>query len=1479
MAVTRTRPEKLVMVNWKHIQTLDIEFDRLLTLMEGDNGVGKSATLVASYVCHMPDQRQFHGFKNSQGEKVGTAELLGRLPDKGSAWVGLQAINGAKERLLYCVLLTKKGTSKLDIACLTAHGLKGTENLLDIFLDPGDVVRSASEVKEYLTVAGYSCELHDKIASYLAVLTNFGVHSGDLSNEGRRGDYADVILSCMYGGISQDIGSRLRDYLLPVHDAAARRINEFGSALKECRRTRSYLQELEAAHLLVVEFTCAADRMLELAAAGTQRAMKIDAWGSEAGAIIKNRKKNAAKKQLAAVTARFADLMNLRDQQVKGAEAAEQAVNEAREKLRLTEAAEELGRKLVQAEESCSVKEGLSTSADQRERVARLALASAIKEKDDSITALLKTSKALADAGAGLRSVLDRKSRHEEAVRLQGSLAQFTAVPDSATALAAYGVTALQQIEVKLGKARSLGREIQEADAVNAAHSRAAEIFALAFRRNWRKSAKPVPTDTTRPAAALAVIEKALLQRQNSAQRYARYNSDIAALEADLAERGHIINELANLGLDRPGSSTLYAWLDNQQLMIDDLAARLQQARLDKQSLEHTGAGLKQDRERIGANLAKFHRWQEERSRLQAAAGSKGQLNLDGETGVEDAIALLSSQNELGRGAIASLKNEAQTLNKRLKELQSSGVAPWISEACAGIPGARLVADLLDDVPVADSARYEAALGPLANGIVVDLPREVAAELAVDRLAGTLWLADRQTISALVEAPASTPGVVITSSGAIVRVTPYPESPVIGRLARESELHKVYGRRNEIDLEVSDLEQAIKGTAQLISDLDALKNHPFAFNGTLQGELEEINLALEDCSAQLRSKSDSLDALQTHQNSAQNILKQVNPLRSKAALLDKTELDATLTTLQVKRSIAARHSVWHSKVAPRFAELVDNTIRDLLRSTPRSEVELEQAGRELSEINDGIDTLQKCERFARELMPLLGSLHDSDSLQAAASAEENLKALRLANEEAGRRNEAAVEAHEPLVHPAQDALKAKNDAASALAIAIASREELRERHDANPESPATLDDVRQARSKLSGATAEKKKADDTQIATNSLVVLAEREVGATSSKLAAASAEASAAANELRKFFKDHYEPLQKAFQSHGKGSLWISSRNTTFEGSPDPDVLFPEASRVAGEVAVKIGMSDSPTLAADLLQSLQVLNQHPLARSKGRLWIDSYLMILQWLTSFYPEGILDSANPVEAMERMNNLIPKISARLTSDETGFRNSAQSIVSDIRKSMRNERDRISKMSHRLERMAFGSISGVTIQVSNNSKLALFLDAIENQMNLFMNYEDLPIEEILEDVYLKISTSKLDYHQLLDYRNYLELNVKIRRTSSTAWVDINASTGESIAVGTAVFITIFSSWEEESLLRRKNWSPMRFLLIDEASRLSEDTLSSIMQLAEELQVNILAACPEAPETGNTVAYHMEKHKMESGEEVVVITPRRTRVALDD
>ena len=73
-------------------------------------------------------------------------------------------------------------------------------------------------------------------------------------------------------------------------------------------------------------------------------------------------------------------------------------------------------------------------------------------------------------------------------------------------------------------------------------------------------------------------------------------------------------------------------------------------------------------------------------------------------------------------------------------------------------------------------------------------------------------------------------------------------------------------------------------------------------------------------------------------------------------------------------------------------------------------------------------------------------------------------------------------------------------------------------------------------------------------------------------------------------------------------------------------------------------------------------------------------------------------------------------------------------------------------------------------------------------------------------------------LLDYRNYLELEIEVQR-GADGWLRAESgalSTGEAIGTGQAILLMVLISWEEESRrLRGKDIAPCRLLFLDEAA----------------------------------------------------------------
>ena len=125
----------------------------------------------------------------------------------------------------------------------------------------------------------------------------------------------------------------------------------------------------------------------------------------------------------------------------------------------------------------------------------------------------------------------------------------------------------------------------------------------------------------------------------------------------------------------------------------------------------------------------------------------------------------------------------------------------------------------------------------------------------------------------------------------------------------------------------------------------------------------------------------------------------------------------------------------------------------------------------------------------------------------------------------------------------------------------------------------------------------------------------------------------------------------------------------------------------------------------------------------------------------------------------------------------------------------------------------------------------LDAMRTQPDLFE--QDAPLEDALAAMYRHIGGGQIQGDQLLDYRQYVRIGVQVQRLGRDVWADARAgalSTGESIGVGAAVLVVILDAWEQQAALLkgRKAGQALRFLFLDEANRLSPESLDTLTEL---------------------------------------------------
>ncbi|HET6585034.1 MAG TPA: SbcC/MukB-like Walker B domain-containing protein [Nannocystaceae bacterium] len=156
--------------------------------------------------------------------------------------------------------------------------------------------------------------------------------------------------------------------------------------------------------------------------------------------------------------------------------------------------------------------------------------------------------------------------------------------------------------------------------------------------------------------------------------------------------------------------------------------------------------------------------------------------------------------------------------------------------------------------------------------------------------------------------------------------------------------------------------------------------------------------------------------------------------------------------------------------------------------------------------------------------------------------------------------------------------------------------------------------------------------------------------------------------------------------------------------------------------------------------------------------------------------------------------------------------------------------------------------------------------------------MPLEEALDELLRRHAGERSRGEKLLDYREYLEVGVNVRRQGQNAWERVNPaklSTGEAIGVGAALMMVVLTAWERAAnLLRTKRGAgSLRLLFLDEANRLSKDNLAVLFSLCENLDLQLLIAAPEVAHARGCTTYRLVRREIPGGLTEVLVSGRRS------
>jgi chromosome partition protein MukB len=276
--------------------------------------------------------------------------------------------------------------------------------------------------------------------------------------------------------------------------------------------------------------------------------------------------------------------------------------------------------------------------------------------------------------------------------------------------------------------------------------------------------------------------------------------------------------------------------------------------------------------------------------------------------------------------------------------------------------------------------------------------------------------------------------------------------------------------------------------------------------------------------------------------------------------------------------------------------------------------------------------------------------------------------------------------------------------------------------------------------------------------------------------------------------------------------------------------------------------------------------------------YVAAWKEVTVWLARRLPAQVAEVTDPLRALERLRDHLALLEERLGRQELDLRGASEDVARGIEVKLRRATGQVRRLNQHLDGISFGSIQRIRVDMRRVERMDQILRALrEGQAQELLFQTALPVEEALDEIFRRYGGGKGGGQRLLDYREYLELEVAVERKAKAGFEAVSPtrlSTGEAIGVGAALMMVVLTEWERDANLfrNRRAEGTLRFLFLDEANRLSQDNLGVLFDLCQNLELQLLIAAPEvARATGNTT-YRLVRQVAADGSEEVIVTGRR-------
>jgi chromosome partition protein MukB len=1469
--MSRARIEALALVNWKGVFYERYQFDRAVTALEGANGAGKTTVMIAAYVALFPEigKLRFTNLGEHEATK-GDRGIYGRLGREG--WPSFTVLDlryGRNERILAGVKIDRKNEPVVELEPFIVRGLAEDVRLQDVLLDirqeddrTVDRLLDKTRLVQRVARAGGTLRWYEP-RQYFRELFDLGLTPLRLDSEDERARFNDMLRTSMIGGISRTLSGGLRDFVLQEDSNLAESLRAMRDNLAACQVTRREVEESGVAQKEISEVYRTAETMFSRAVHAARMRAEEQALALQAA---RTRREDAAQQ-----ARRAGELLEAKDGEVARSEEGEGAAEgEARRTGEWRERVEQAGRLLAQR------RDGEATRGNRRERwvlerdaeaAATGSLEASRAARDGAVTERDGLSRALADSRSSWAELSRRAGLHEEALRRHATLmerlgeavrARSAFEPLRLAKLARTGVldAALAEARRTIAGAETARREFGEV-------ATALDEVVTALAGVGEAAPGPVPPTEAweRGQAADALLRdlRVAVGEREALGRGVR----AATLRAE--QQGALAARLGELGLAPDSADALVALARAAREAREAGAARVVEAARGDQDAQ---ARLRAARDRLLELDNEVPRWRAVQGLARALAERIGALPPDapGLLAADDAQRTLEHQL---RSASEAARARARELRREADRLASSegGLAAELVEACDVVDG-ELVVRRFDEVPLAEAAATEALLGPLRRGILVRDPAEAAARLlAHGALPEEVWL--------VTEVPGALPGErhadgVVVREGGAVRVTRHPERPVLGAEARRRQVAELREAAVAADADAERLVRdanAAAHTAARLRELAADARRWLAPDPAVElerGRREAAMLAAEaEQAAEAHANAIAAQARLADRDA------RLSRLVPDAHLLDAGDVRAERDRLKARLDRVLR-------VAPaleRCAEAAARLTRRLpvLRVVPPSVAEvvgLRGRQADLEAERDREDADARALEWLHTNADALGWTDAPDLLRSATRGEQSL-----------------VDRHAVASARAKDAEAAWGDADEVAANARLAVGDARNKLDAAEAEVRRIDHAVAELGVGEPDPSEVARARDAEVrATNALHAARRAAIDAREARIRADMARTAAAQAE-----SDANDAFGKAeVQARPAQDAWMAQRaEIEAQGLAGGVYAEPvlEAVRDAGSLQLsQRALQADHELRAHLAHATNAARLLTLMENgqedelRWERYVRVWVAVREWVRQRVPSNVSESADPVTALSDLGRHLVSLRGTLLRQEDQLKGSSATVANHIGQSLRRATALVNRLSAELEAVHFGSIRRVDVQARRLPAMNKLLDALKGEQAQGALFQPgVTLENALAAIYQRETGGRIAGERLLDYREYLELSVRVQREGSTEWEPANAtrmSTGEAIGVGAALMMVVLTAWERRETLGRaaRKHGSIRFLFLDEANRLSQDNLKTLFELCDNLELQLLVAAPEVAQSEGNITYRLVR-RLVGGESVVDVTGRRT------